>query len=227
MDCPRYRNAVHRTACAVPLLIQLPPGLEVWGVSSQIRWLTHTGREVSPSGLKPISRKRPPLARRVELLGTIALHWTPLGLMCCIKRLSVFRWLTHQWQRSAARRAKTEKPDLYGRSTTGLDLYGRSTTGLDLYGRSTTGPDLYGRSTTGLDLYGRSTTGPDLYGRSTTGPDLYGRSTTGLDLYGRSTTGLDLYGRSTTGPDLYGRSTTGPDLYGRSTTCGSKPGGLV
>ena len=37
--------------------------------------LTHTGREVSPSGLKPNSRKRPPLARRAEPLGTMALHW--------------------------------------------------------------------------------------------------------------------------------------------------------
>jgi hypothetical protein len=48
--------------------------LGVLGVSSQIRWLTHIGREVPPSGLKPNSRKTPPLVRRVELLGTIALH---------------------------------------------------------------------------------------------------------------------------------------------------------
>jgi hypothetical protein len=54
-------------------------------------------------------------------------------------------------QRSAALRAKTKQPDLYGRSTTKQpDLYGRSTTKQpDLYGRSTTKqPDLYGRSTT-------------------------------------------------------------------------------
>ena len=42
---------------------------------SGVRWLTHTGREVSPSGLKPNSRKTPPLARREEPLGTMALHW--------------------------------------------------------------------------------------------------------------------------------------------------------
>ncbi len=36
--------------------------------------LRTNGREVSPSGLKPNSRKTPTLARRVEPLGTMALH---------------------------------------------------------------------------------------------------------------------------------------------------------
>jgi hypothetical protein len=72
------------------------PDRSWWEVRGRtLDWPMHTGREVSPSGLKPNSRKTPPLKRRAELLGTIALHWSPLGLMCCIKRLSVFRWLTH------------------------------------------------------------------------------------------------------------------------------------
>ena len=33
-----------------------PSGLEGLGVFSQFRWLTHTGRDVPPSGLKPNSR---------------------------------------------------------------------------------------------------------------------------------------------------------------------------
>ena len=54
--------------------------------------LRTNGREVSPSGLKPNSRKTPPLSRREELLGTIALHWIPVGLKCWVKRFAVFRW---------------------------------------------------------------------------------------------------------------------------------------
>jgi hypothetical protein len=49
------------------------PWLEAWG--SNLEWPMHTGREVSPSGLKPNSRKTPPLKRREEPLGTMALHW--------------------------------------------------------------------------------------------------------------------------------------------------------
>jgi hypothetical protein len=113
-------------------------------LAGAIRWLTHTGREVSPSGLK---------SKQPDLCGRSTTKQPDLCGRSTTK------------QPDLCGRSTTKQPDLCGRSTTNQpDLCGRSTTKQ---------PDLYGRSTTFASLRPcvfafSSSKQPDLCGRSTT-----------------------------------------------------------